>query len=607
MNRTALCLAALLTLSAPLVSRAQTAPPNAVNFQGRLATSSGNPVPDGMYSVRFRLYDVATGGSFVYEKIVASVNVKNGTFAVSLDAIPPIVFNGNLWLGVQIGTDAELTPRTQILSLPYAMKSNLALTVPDGSITNAKIVPGTLTADRFVSGFFNSTAWLLNGNSGVLSGFIGTTDFNPFEIRVNGHRAVRHQYAENTATAGSEYRSINVLGGSEINSIGAAVEGGTIAGGGYDRFTGTDLPNRIFGDFGTIGGGVGNTTNGNYAVVAGGYSSTGSADYSTVGGGYLNAAGGVVATVAGGDTNAANGSLSTVGGGFSHLASGYASTIAGGYDDTAGGNYATVAGGRSNSASVDYATVGGGYSSLASGTYSTVPGGNDNTASGSVSFAAGNRARASHAGAFVWADSTPSDFASTGVDQFLIRANGGVGINTTNPGSYDLYVNGAVRTTGSLTATTLIITNPPFGDYRNAQWNATTGEFYQDTSSRRYKRNITPLVDDFDKLLQAVPMTYTRPGKPDRWEIGFIAEEFDELGLKRLVDYAEDGKTPEGINYEKICLYLTAIARKQKDRIAAQEQKHSAEINTLKAENAELKARLDAIERALAERADKKR
>ena len=107
-------------------------------------------------------------------------------------------------------------------------------------------------------------------------------------------------------------------------------------------------------------------------------------------------------------------------------------------------------------------------------------------------------------------------------------------------------------------------------------------------------------MDDFDKLLKAVPMTYTRPNAPGRWEIGFIAEDFDALGLKKLVDYGEGGEV-EGINYEKICLYLTAIARKQGDRLTAQEQKHSAEVNTLKAENADLCAELNLLKAAVRE------
>ena len=38
--------------------------------------------------------------------------------------------------------------------------------------------------------------------------------------------------------------------------------------------------------------------------------------------------------------------------------------------------------------------------------------------------AAGRRAKANHNGTFVWADSTDADFASTGLNQFLIEASG---------------------------------------------------------------------------------------------------------------------------------------------------------------------------------------
>ena len=100
---------------------------------------------------------------------------------------------------------------------------------------------------------------------------------------------------------------------------------------------------------------------------------------------------------------------------------------------------ATVAGGMSNAATAGVATVSGGSGNTASGYASTVPGGTDNTASGSRSFAAGRRARAANPGAFVWADSQDADFVSSGANQFLIRAAGGVGINTTNiTGSFTL-------------------------------------------------------------------------------------------------------------------------------------------------------------------------
>jgi len=50
-----------------------------------------------------------------------------------------------------------------------------------------------------------------------------------------------------------------------------------------------------------------------------------------------------------------------------------------------------------------------------------------------------------HQGAFVWADSQNAVFASTANDQFLLRAAGGVGINTATPVGNALCVNGDTR------------------------------------------------------------------------------------------------------------------------------------------------------------------
>ena len=76
---------------------------------------------------------------------------------------------------------------------------------------------------------------------------------------------------------------------------------------------------------------------------------------------------------------------------------------------------------------------GGDYNTNAYGFYCVIPGGFENYASGDYSFAAGQQARANYQGDFVWADSQNAPFNSTAGDQFLIRAQGGVGINKNNP------------------------------------------------------------------------------------------------------------------------------------------------------------------------------
>lgn len=74
--------------------------------------------------------------------------------------------------------------------------------------------------------------------------------------------------------------------------------------------------------------------------------------------------------------------------------------------------------------------IGGGEGNRAVGRYSVIPGGIDNSAVESYTFAAGRRAKADHEGAFVWADSTDDDFASTRADEFAIRASGGIRLHS---------------------------------------------------------------------------------------------------------------------------------------------------------------------------------
>lgn len=114
--------------------------------------------------------------------------------------------------------------------------------------------------------------------------------------------------------------------------------------------------------------------------------------------------------------------------GVSPFRSGFQSTIGGGGLNTVSANWATTAGGQFNVSGGEFATVSGGQTDSAAGRFATVPGGNLNSAVGDYSFAAGRRAKALHDGAFVWSDMTNSDFASTGNNQFNVRASGGTRI-----------------------------------------------------------------------------------------------------------------------------------------------------------------------------------
>ena len=120
------------------------------------------------------------------------------------------------------------------------------------------------------------------------------------------------------------------------------------------------------------------------------------------------------------------------------------SYVAAGWQNDIFGNYSFTGGGYFNYSTGNYAANIGGFHNYNYGNYSTQLGGTNNTINGNFSVAAGVGAQAAYNGDFVWADQRydSSTFASTGTNQFLIRALNGVGINTNNPGTNALAVFG---------------------------------------------------------------------------------------------------------------------------------------------------------------------
>ena len=100
-----------------------------INFQGKLTNPDGTNVTDGTYSIVFSIYAAASGGTAIWTETQGSVSVTAGIFQVALGsvtALPGSVdFNsGPLYLGVKVGTDAEMTPRVQFTAAPYAFNAD---------------------------------------------------------------------------------------------------------------------------------------------------------------------------------------------------------------------------------------------------------------------------------------------------------------------------------------------------------------------------------------------------------------------------------------------------------------------------------------------------
>lgn len=116
--------------------------PQTINFQGVLKDASGNIVSNGDYNITFKIYDAESGGTALWTE-TKLVNIVNGIFSTQLGSITPITlpFDAAYWLGVTVGSNPEMTPRTAFTSVPY---SRISLTVPDNSLTANKISSGQI-------------------------------------------------------------------------------------------------------------------------------------------------------------------------------------------------------------------------------------------------------------------------------------------------------------------------------------------------------------------------------------------------------------------------------------------------------------------------------
>src|SRR5262249_7969437 len=143
------------------------------------------------------------------------------------------------------------------------------------------------------------------GNSGTSpTNFIGTTDNQAFEVRVDNARVLRLEnltyFLDPTMTVGAP----NVIAGSPGNYVTNCV-GATISGGGATHYSIYNSTNVVNGDFGTIGGG-GNNTAGANSTISGGSGNFSWDGGNAIGGGFNNYANGAgLAAIGGGERNAA--------------------------------------------------------------------------------------------------------------------------------------------------------------------------------------------------------------------------------------------------------------------------------------------------------------
>lgn len=98
--------------------------PLRLNEQGRLFQAGGDTPVTGNVAMVFTIYDTPTAGTALWTETY-SVALDEGYFSVQLGStvpFPATLWNGAIrYIGVQVGADAEMTPREEVASVPYAI------------------------------------------------------------------------------------------------------------------------------------------------------------------------------------------------------------------------------------------------------------------------------------------------------------------------------------------------------------------------------------------------------------------------------------------------------------------------------------------------------
>jgi len=461
--------------------------PRMLSYQGRLTDTLGVPVPDTLYSVRFRLYTQASGGTHFWEEN-QTVRTGEGLFSTLLGASTPIGSMpdaGTAYLGMAVAGGAEMTPRLRIASAAYSFLSERAanadllqgrdtvhfdaryvnenqlnsVTGPmlvngavttakifDGEVNNADLAPGAVTGDKVNQMSASSgqvlkwtgSTWAPRNDSIGGGGGGGVTSVSqstgitctPNPITSTGTVALNTGY--------SDARYVNVTGDSMSGAlaVGAPLRVHDKAALGYSCYNNgfaafcAGYGNSAGGDRASISGGEDNSAGGQFSHISGGSENQASARWATIGGGNLNEAADTATTVAGGMENYATVRYAAVCGGQGNVATGDWAVVGGGRGNTASDTATTVAGGMTNQATATDATVGGGVLNEASDNGATVGGGIRNNATGRFSTIAGGI-------------SNSAEYEGASV---------GGGVNNHARGSYANISGGLLNTTGGRAA-----------------------------------------------------------------------------------------------------------------------------------------------------------
>ncbi|KKW27819.1 MAG: hypothetical protein UY69_C0005G0001, partial [Parcubacteria group bacterium GW2011_GWF1_52_5] len=178
--------------------RAYAAPNTQINYQGKLTDSNSTAVADGTYTLRFRVYTAASGGTALFDE-THSLTVSNGLFSALLgsagSSTADVDWSQNaLYLGVEVSNDGEMTPRKRIGSVPSA----------HFSLDSAKL-QGLVTSDFIATSTFSIPNIGSVGSTSATTTFPGYIDVSRLKVGTLSGLLKQAGNIVTTATAGVDY------------------------------------------------------------------------------------------------------------------------------------------------------------------------------------------------------------------------------------------------------------------------------------------------------------------------------------------------------------------------------------------------------------------
>lgn len=221
--------------------------PSLVNYQARLTNPGGTPL-NGNYTLVFTLYDAPTGGNIIWQETHSSVAVSDGFLSVLLGSgtipvpLSDVAFGtDSRYLGVKIGADPEISPRSRMVATPYSQRVNTVdqarggiisgqLEIhddasKDGDLVSAKIkVVGASLRSVSIQPSLN-VALLATATDGDEVVRLDALDTGG-ALRISG--ATNNQVASVSATGSGGNIAVNSVGGDVAAQLSASPSGGQV-------------------------------------------------------------------------------------------------------------------------------------------------------------------------------------------------------------------------------------------------------------------------------------------------------------------------------------------------------------------------------------------